>query len=90
MELNATQRARSDLEADLRKLENDLGKALQDNYDHKMFQEGDAKTEEELQKRHDLEVQLLQDLLEKKRAELQKVNGDVDKIAQDFLKWKDL
>ena len=55
-----------------------------------MFQEGDAKTEEELKLRHDLNVKLMTDLLEKKKAELVKVNADVDKISDDFLKWKDL
>lgn len=42
-----------------------------------MFQEGDAKTEEELKLRHDLNVKLMTDLLEKKKAELVKVNADV-------------
>jgi len=55
-----------------------------------MFQEGDKKSEEELKLRHDLEVKLLGDLLAKKKIELDKVNADVAKIADDFLKWKDL
>lgn len=55
-----------------------------------MFQEGDEKSETELKLRHDLEVKLLTDLLTKKKAEKDKVNADVAKIADDFLKWKDL
>ena len=55
-----------------------------------MFQEGDEKSEAELKLRHDLEVKLLTDLLTKKKAEKDKVNADVAKIADDFLKWKDL
>jgi hypothetical protein len=35
-------------------------------------------------------VKLLGDLLAKKKIELDKVNADVAKIADDFLKWKDL
>ena len=55
-ELEKTQQARMDLEAELRKLQNELNKALQEHYEHKMFQEGEKKTEEELKNRHDLEV----------------------------------
>ena len=79
-----------DIEADLRRIENELEKGLKDNYDHKMFQEGDQKTEEELKLRHDLEVKLLTELLDKKKAERDKVNQEVAKIADDFLKWKEL
>ena len=88
--LKDTQKARIDIEADLRRIENELDKSLTDHYDHKMFQEGDKKSEEELKLRHDLEVKLLGDLLAKKKIELDKVNADVAKIADDFLKWKDL
>ena len=89
-DLKETQKARMDIEADLRRIENELGQGLKDNYDHKMFQEGDAKSEEELQLRHDLEVKLLKDLLAKKKAERDDVLVKVAKIADDFLKWKDL
>lgn len=89
-ELKETQKARMDIEADLRKIEMELDRSLKDNYDHKMFQEGDRKTEEELLKRHDLEVKLVEDLLKQKMAERDKVLADVAKIADDFKKWKDL
>lgn len=89
-DLKETQKARIDIEADLRKIEAELDKALKDNYDHKMFQEGDQKSEAELQQRHDLEVKLLVDLLKKKKADRDEVLAKVAKIADDFKKWKDL
>lgn len=88
--LKDTQKARIDIEADLRRIENELDKALTDHYDHKMLQDGEANSEIELQLRHDLEVKLLKELLERKKVDLEKVNADVAKVADDFLKWKDL
>jgi len=88
--LKDTQKARIDIEADLRRIENELEKSLNDHYDHKMLQDGEKNSEIELLYRHELEVKLLTELLEKKKVELDKVNADVAKIADDFLKWKDL
>jgi len=88
--LKDTQKARIDIEADLRRIENELEKSLNDHYDHKMLQDGEKNSEVELLFRHELEVKLLTELLDKKKVELEKVNADVAKIADDFLKWKDL
>ena len=88
--LKDTQKARIDIEADLRRIENELDKSLNDHYDHKMLQDGEKASEVELLFRHELEVKLLTELLEKKNEELKVVNDNVAKIAEDFLKWKDL
>jgi len=35
-------------------------------------------------------MKLMKELIEKKKAELKQVSTDCDKIADDFMKWKDL
>ena len=88
--VDETSKATRNLEAEVRGIENELKKALDNHYDHKMLQDGEKNSEAELQLRHELEVKLLTELLEKKQVEHEKVNADVAKIAEDLLKWKDL
>lgn len=83
-EVTNTRTERRDLESELRTLETNILRSGDEHYDHKMLQDGEEKSEEELKARHDQEVTLLKELIDKKTKEFDSITNECNKITDAF------
>ena len=80
---------RYELETALEVLLRQLRQAEKEHFNNKMFIDGDHDTEKTKIERHDLLMKLLDLLNEKKKAELEKLNDEIEKLKQSYNSWKE-
>ena len=83
-------KARIDVENELRLLEDQHGRAATENHKNKMKLEKDEKHEENRRRRHETRQNLHNELIEKKRAEIEELDAALEDANNTFLAMSDL
>ena len=84
------QRARLELEADLRNLENQFQKQSDEAFRNGIFLKKDEASETEKKRRHDKEMELTNALVEKKLADKEQLQNDLNALNQQYLSMNEL
>lgn len=84
------QRARLELEADLRSLEVQFGKQSDEHFKNGIFLQKDEASEAERKRRHEKEQELTNALVEKKKQDKEQLQNDLNALQEKYLAMNEL
>ena len=84
------QRARLELEADLRSLEVQFGKQSEEHFKNGIFLQKDEAGEAERKRRHDKEQDLTNALVDKKKQDKEQLQNDLNALQEKYLAMNEL
>ena len=84
------QRARLELEADLRSLEVQFGKQSEEHFENGIFLQKDEASEAERKRRHDKEQDLTNALVDKKKQDKEQLQNDLNALQEKYLAMNEL
>lgn len=83
-DVSQAQKARAELESEMRSLSNQLDKASQEHYDNWLYLEKDKRFEDERKRRHEKEMELKTTLNENKTKELAAKTAQMDALKNTY------